>query len=360
VYRLKTAVQSALFLGGFYDVAAAIRQTPHDRLLVVMYHDIADDSQRSPGPGGWVGRLTRAHFEAQVRAFTKWYRVLTVGRALAEMNEPRGLHERTIAITFDDGYQSVYGNAFPILAQYGVAATIFPLTDWINGRMGLWWETTYRMIVNTGITSDHVREMERILGHDLPKASDFDLREPESRKVINRRVEALLRSETDQRRDELLSQLQTLLDPESGANTQGPPALSWEQMREMAAAGFEFGCHTRSHVNLGSAPLEVAERELTESKAELESRIGAPIRGLAFPYGSHDSGYAHVEPLLKKLGFAYACTTFAGVNDQLTNRYALRRATLPCVASMSIIGRTLAVEFMDGHGNSSLPGDRRV
>ncbi len=42
-----------------------------------------------------------------------------------------------LAITFDDGYQSVYRTAFPILQPRGILATVFPVVDFIN-RANSW------------------------------------------------------------------------------------------------------------------------------------------------------------------------------------------------------------------------------
>jgi len=348
---LKATVQKALFMSGYYDLVNAIRRVPEDRLLIIMYHDIAEDSLVKPGPGGWDGRLTRKHFAAQVEAFCRWYRVLTVQQALDEMNGSDKPKTRTVAITFDDGYQSVYTEAFPILKKHGVPATVFPLTDWIDGKMTLWWEATYHLIVGARLTPDLVARMESIVGESFIDPAEGNLNQISVRKAINRKVEGILRQASDDCRNSQISQLQALLSPHSNKTVPDHAPVTWDQIREMAAAGFEIGCHTRTHLNLGTASLEVAEGELRTSKSLLEDWCGKAVQGLAFPYGSHDGGYHHLEPMLRKLGFTYACTTFPGVNDSHTGPFGLRRSTLPSTSSLPIIGRTLAVEFLESSGN---------
>ena len=39
-----------------------------------------------------------------------------------------------IKIAFDDGYESVYTNAFPIMEEYGLKGIVFPITGYIGKR----------------------------------------------------------------------------------------------------------------------------------------------------------------------------------------------------------------------------------
>ncbi len=40
---------------------------------------------------------------------------------------------RTVCVTFDDGYEDVYTNAYPVLKSLGIKATVFLITDQIGG-----------------------------------------------------------------------------------------------------------------------------------------------------------------------------------------------------------------------------------
>jgi peptidoglycan/xylan/chitin deacetylase (PgdA/CDA1 family) len=51
----------------------------------------------------------------------------------------RGSHRRTVAITFDDAFESVAGIAYPILSSLGLKATVFAPTGYIGERGGLRW-----------------------------------------------------------------------------------------------------------------------------------------------------------------------------------------------------------------------------
>jgi peptidoglycan/xylan/chitin deacetylase (PgdA/CDA1 family) len=64
--------------------------------------------------------------------------------------------------------------------------------------------------------------------------------------------------------------------------------LSWEQLKELSAAGFEVGSHTMSHRDLTRMAAPRLRSELGDSKRMLEDRLGAPVRSIAFPFGRHN------------------------------------------------------------------------
>jgi peptidoglycan/xylan/chitin deacetylase (PgdA/CDA1 family) len=54
-----------------------------------------------------------------------------------DLSLKKELPEKPIMITFDDGYESVYHNAIPIMEKYGYKAIIFVVTDYL-GKYNLW------------------------------------------------------------------------------------------------------------------------------------------------------------------------------------------------------------------------------
>jgi peptidoglycan/xylan/chitin deacetylase (PgdA/CDA1 family) len=90
-------------------------------------------------------------------------------------------------------------------------------------------------------------------------------------------------------------------------------AITWEQLREMKAAGFEIGSHTESHSDLtkqreGESHAEYKARvedELLGSKRLLDKKLGQNTIYLAFPYGRYDERILAIcEQVGYKLGFS--------------------------------------------------------
>lgn len=64
--------------------------------------------------------------------------------------------------------------------------------------------------------------------------------------------------------------------------------MSWQELGELAAGGWEIGSHTRTHPHLTQVAGETLRAELERSRAECEAALGLPCRSLAYPYGDHD------------------------------------------------------------------------
>lgn len=81
--------------------------------------------------------------------------------------------------------------------------------------------------------------------------------------------------------------------------------LTWSQAREMQDSGVvELGSHTLSHRNLTQIPLSEARRELVESKAKLEQKLGREMVGFAYPYGA-GAFHPDVRRAAREAGYRY-------------------------------------------------------
>ena len=76
------------------------------------------------------------------------YRVITLGNLLDFLDFKVQIPKKSVLITFDDGWGSLYDIAFPILRDYGFSATLFVYTDFIGGRKALTWEQINELAKN--------------------------------------------------------------------------------------------------------------------------------------------------------------------------------------------------------------------
>ncbi len=208
------------------------------------YHKITDRFE-------WgITRVTPKNFERQIiylkhKGFSAVdLSVLTAGAGIGfpasddvrEFQLPNE-QDKQVALTFDDGYESVYQNAFPLLKKYGYNATIFLISGYV-GKMNLW-EASF------GKRFRH---------------------------------------------------------------------LSWEQIREMSACGFQFGSHTVNHPDLTRLTKSELEYELRSSKEKIEGELNQEIKFLSYPFGRHNE---LVREQAKKAGYHAAFSLNSEKNSDL-------------------------------------------
>ena len=76
-------------------------------------------------------------------------------------------------------------------------------------------------------------------------------------------------------------------------NTDG--YMTSDQIRELAAAGWEIGSHSLRHENLQQIP-DRQRNEIVESRRRLETELGVPVLTFAYPFGALDEAavdYVH-------------------------------------------------------------------
>lgn len=67
-----------------------------------------------------------------------------------------------------------------------------------------------------------------------------------------------------------------------------PGMLSWEQVREMEAAGIDFGSHTATHPVLTTTDESRTRDELTRSRDRLLRELRRPSRWFCYPKGAYN------------------------------------------------------------------------
>jgi peptidoglycan/xylan/chitin deacetylase (PgdA/CDA1 family) len=312
-----------------------------------MYHDFIDSDGGFAVEQTEYGKLTKAEFEAHLIAIKNSCRAITVEEAIGEIKYSGGLRENSVAITLDDGYASAYNIAFPLLKKHGFGATIYLPTDWINGKLTLWWEDLADMILGFEANPKNIAEIGKIskeIRIDLSKNLQNDRK---SRIIFLQALSHEFMKISDDRRKKIMDALRYALFADSAYKYTEVRSITWDQIAEMADAGIMFGAHTCSHINLSHADPELAKKEIACSKQEIENRLEREIRGFAYPYGYDVSGYARLAPLLKDLGFDYACTSWWGNNTNNSNLYQLYRNNLSSLKSLPLLKRELYIALSE-------------
>ena len=95
-------------------------------LFVLVYHRV----------GAGMGRemdLPTDLFEAQLHYLGERFEPVPLADGLGRLAAGETLRRDLVAVTFDDGYKEVYAEAWPVLREAGIPATIFVATGFLDG-----------------------------------------------------------------------------------------------------------------------------------------------------------------------------------------------------------------------------------
>jgi peptidoglycan/xylan/chitin deacetylase (PgdA/CDA1 family) len=298
---LKTAARVAFDKAGALHVA---RWMNRRGLRILTYHRF---SQREP--------LARqcAHIRAH-------YAPVSMTQVADWLAQGGRLPDNALAITVDDGYRDFYQVAYPVLREYGIPATVYLVSDFLERSTWLWLDQ-----VRYGFLHGKARRyrMERPGQPPL----DFELGTPDTRRAAARAVGEAAKRLPNTERLRLLAGLREALEVELPQDA--PPeyeALHWDEVREMAAAGVEFGAHTRRHPVLSrvDSESELAE-EIGGSKLQIERRLERPVEHFCYPNGARDDVGPRAVAAVRAACFRTAVTMESGLNHAGADPFQLLR-----------------------------------
>ena len=161
--------------------------------VVVMYHRFGESVHPSTN-------IRLEQFEAHLSELAKpQYTVLPIPEIVARLRADQPLPHRTVGISIDDAFLSVYSEAFPRLQKSGFPFTLFVATDPVDRRIGSY--------------------------------------------------------------------------------------MSWDQIRELKAAGATIGSQTHTHLHMVSSSPEKNSADLRKSNARFRAELGEVPTIIAYPYG---------------------------------------------------------------------------
>ena len=297
---LRSAAKASFRLGGGIRVA---RWLNRHSLRILMYHRFGD----------------RASLQHQCAHIRQYYAPVTLDQAAQAIAGGKPLPAKALAVTVDDGYRDFFEVAYPVFREFGIPATVFVVTRFLDGGYWLWGDRVKYAFRHTALERTRLPLPDgTVLTYELP---DRPARERAATEVKER---AKLMCQRD------FAAFVGSVAPALGMEIPGSPegefqAMSWEQARQASAGGMEIGAHTVSHPILSSlgSLAEMAE-EIAGSRRHIESQLDRPVPHFCYPNGRlRDIGPASAA--VREAGFATAVTTEPGVNPAGADPFLLRR-----------------------------------
>jgi peptidoglycan/xylan/chitin deacetylase (PgdA/CDA1 family) len=168
---------------------AGVRNGELQTIPILCYHRF--------GAGGAKMVVSPSNFGAQLDWLARnGYQVLKLSQVAGFLAGREPLPRKSVVITIDDGYESVYRHAYPLLKKHGFPATLFVYTDFIGAADGLSWAQLQEMAASGVIDIQAHSKTHRNLTDRAPgetderyrAAIDTELRAP--RELLEKRLAA--------------------------------------------------------------------------------------------------------------------------------------------------------------------------
>ena len=303
------------------------------KVLVLMYHRVLETDQMrssSSHPGIIVSAAT---FEMHVCFLQQNFKILSLEDFLEHINNRVPFEDRSCLITFDDGWRDNYTHAFPILKKYVAPAVVFLTTGFIGTERVFWQERFADVVSRIGNPSHE--NIEAVLA-DFPELRDklrqLFLSGPEPHSGQISTLSGQVKNFPQARIETLLARLNSLAGAPAKSAFGDREFLSWDEIREMAAGGIEFGSHGVNHAIL-TVDDDLAAAEIAASKAEIEERLGRHVSAFSYPNGNYSE---KVVELVKKSGYQAAFGTSAGYAAHDCDPFRIQRINVHDSATCSL------------------------
>lgn len=229
-------------------------------------------------------RTSKEAFMDHIQYLDKKYSIISFDEFIFRFEKRKYPSDLTFVITFDDGYNEIYTDIFPVCKELSIPIIIYISTENINNDNLFWWEEA-KIINNLG--------------------GNLNIKYLKSLTTANRKT--IL--------DKYAKKLKYTLKNNKN--------LTEKQILELNNEKYiSFGSHTVTHTNLASETEENIKYELITSKKHLEKLFNKEIVDFAYPNGAYNET---VIKILKEIGYKTAVTEADSWVSKNSNFFTLPR-----------------------------------
>ena len=311
--RTREAAKTKLLLLAKYSgLFALARQLTKDKARILAYHGI----WLGDGKFGNFLYMSAATFSRRMALLAQWQYPIV---PLSALTNPDGDHPPcATAITIDDGWHGTWSVMLPVLEQYNYPATVYLTTYYClnqNPVIDVALQYCFHVVENRNIGTVHLPQYQ---------FGPFYLKTEAARQdAFMAALDTAKGLSSDWERQGFLQ----LLCRELGIDHEKLLVKRWfhlmnpDEVRDAAARGISFECHTHHHRTTHRGESSLAQEIIINSE-HIQQLTGKVPQHFCYPSGHYSQ---NMWPTLEKNRLISATTTDIGLVDGSSARYALPR-----------------------------------
>jgi biofilm PGA synthesis lipoprotein PgaB len=124
-----------LLLSGLSGTAQAAAEPGQDGFIILSYHEVKPEVTRDVILG--LMAVSTANLEAHFNWLKdNGYHVISLDDVLKARDRKQSLPDKSVMLTFDDGYRDFYDNAYPLLKKFNYPAVLALVGSWMSLKPG--------------------------------------------------------------------------------------------------------------------------------------------------------------------------------------------------------------------------------
>lgn len=294
-------------------------------LVILVYHGFTERTSFGGIENHQGMHLNTETFRRQLEYLAANYHVITLADAVAHLRNGTSMPRHSVVITQDDGYESCYGLAYPIMKEFNLPATIFVTTDPVSKLNYLWHDRVEYALNTTAKRSVSLSVGDRNIHLSLAGAAE--------KLAAAGKLFSILKNMDQRLAQEIVEQL----EQETGSSLKtcsNVPAMyglmDWDQVVEMDREGLvSIGVHTKTHAILSRCGQKHLKEEVCRSKQVIEEKLGHQSDLFCYPNGAAGDFNESSEAQIMQAGFSSALTTVPGHNNRRSDLMKLKRYSAP-------------------------------
>ncbi len=324
-YTVKLILSHILYYAGVLNVYKKIKL--RNKAVVLMYHRVLppEIKTRSFSHDGII--VDKTTFEKHIRFLKNNFKVLSLKEFRLGIENKTPFKSCSCLITFDDGWRDNYTYAFPVLGSYELPAVVFLSVNYIESTDQFWQERLAELLFSIhrlsrerpDLSAGHYAVLDK---YNFNKV--LSLSEEELRSSIHEMVSQSKKYSYDYI-DKMLSELSAAAGTMVSNKENHDTFMNWDQIKQMANAGITFGSHTVNHRILTKISAEEAEKEIAESKRNIEDNLKDTVIAFSYPNGNYNKD---IIELVKSHGYVVAFSTENGHVSASDDPFTVKRINI--------------------------------
>lgn len=278
-----------------------------NKVLMLIYHRIGElDKNRDP----YLLTVSRDNFIQHLSIIKKKFHTLSLSEFLKGIGNNE-LPDRSIILTFDDGYVNNLTVAKKLLEEFKIPGAFFLTSGFIGSYF--WWDKIIQHI------NSQINKKIEFLGNEYMIPSSF-----KARGELLNKIFSTIQAQVYENKINLIKNFNSF---NFNSNEEYLfRCMNREEIINLSRSPYiEIGGHTKWHLRLSRLNNSEQLSEIMSNKIELEEIVQKEINFFAYPFGDFNST---TKTILEKKSFRCGLAGSWGINHRGSDRFELKRISV--------------------------------